>query len=266
MSEQDGEQDSGEVGQSTIGWLELFFDLVVVAAVAVLTEGLRERPDLGGLGMLALLYGAIWLSWVSVVLYANLAREGTRVPTVVFAMFLVAVMAATAPAHFEERANWFAVAFLLLRTTAARASMSTGRLLAGWPLLQFGGLAAPWVVAMWVDPPWKFALWGLGLVVDLAFVLFRGDAELDEQVARLRAKEARHPRREGPGRFEELTVVDVDARHLDERLGLFVIIVLGEAVSQIVVPAATVEWTSDLLPPAIIGFVVLAGLWWLTFS
>ena len=33
-----------------IEWLELFFDLVVVAAVAVLTEGLRADATWGGLG------------------------------------------------------------------------------------------------------------------------------------------------------------------------------------------------------------------------
>jgi low temperature requirement protein LtrA len=247
-------------------WLELFFDLVVVAAVAVLTEGLREEPDLVGLGMFALLYGAIWLSWVSVVLYANLAREGTRVPTVVWSMFLVAVMAATAPAHFEERANYFAIAFLLVRGTASRASMRTGRLLLDWPLLQFGGLALPWVVAIWVDPPWKFVLWGAGLVVDLAFVLLRGDPDAGEMVRRLRGRGTRHDRQRAPDRAVDLEVVDVDPEHLDERLGLFVIIVLGEAVSQIVVPAATTEWDAALVGPAVAGFVVLAGLWWLTFS
>ena len=47
----------------------------------------------------------------------------------------------------------------------------------------------------------------------------------------------------GPEKQPDLEVVDVDAAHLDERLGLFVIIVLGEAVSQLVVPAATTEWT-----------------------
>ena len=45
-----------EGSQSTVEWLELFFDLVVVAAVAVLTEGLREDPAL-----FALLYGAVRL-------------------------------------------------------------------------------------------------------------------------------------------------------------------------------------------------------------
>lgn len=256
------EQESGE----TVEWLELFFDLVVVAAVAVLTEGLREDPSPGGLGMFALLYGAIWLSWVSIVLYANVAGEGTRVQTVVTAMLLLAVMAATAPAHFETRANVFAGAFLLVRGLAARGSMRTGRVLAGWPLLQFGGLATAWLVAMWVRPPYKFWLWALGLLVDLGFVLLRGDIPMEERVERLRRRMRHDGRRGGPQTPPDLEVVGVATGHLDERLGLFMIIVLGEAVSQLVVAAATTEWTPALVRPALLGFVLLVGLWWLTFS
>jgi len=58
----------------------------------------------------------------------------------------------------------------------------------------------------------------------------------------------------------------VDTTHLDERLGIFVIIVLGEAVSQLVFGAATVEWTESLVGTAIGSFTILIGLWWLFFS
>jgi low temperature requirement protein LtrA len=37
-------EQAGDTGD-TVEWLELFFDLVVVAAVAVLTDGLREHPN-----------------------------------------------------------------------------------------------------------------------------------------------------------------------------------------------------------------------------
>ncbi len=257
--------DLPEVGE-TVEWLELFFDLVVVAAVAVLTEGLREDPTLGGLGLFLVVYGAIWLGWVSIVLYANVAGARTHVRVVVTAMFLVAVMAATAPGHFERRANLFAGAFLLLRSLAARSSTETGKVLAGWPLLQLGGLATPWIVAMWVEAPWKYWLWALGLVIDLGVVLLRGEQPADELVARMRRRLHQDDRRGGPVQPPDLEVVTVQTAHLDERMGLFVIIVLGEAVSQLVVATSTTEWTRDLLRPAVLGFVMLAGLWWLTFS
>ncbi|NUR07809.1 MAG: low temperature requirement protein A, partial [Nocardioidaceae bacterium] len=261
MTEDAVVEDRGE----TVEWLELFFDLVVVAAVAVLTEGLREDPTPGGLGLFVVLYVAIWLSWVSVVLYANVARDRTRVSPVVYSMFLVAVMAASAPGHFERRANLFAAAFLLVRAVAARGSLSTGRILTSWPLLQLGGLATPWIVAMWVEAPAKYGLWALGLGVDLFFVLVRGEQPAMEKMQRLRDRmTGRRDRGRRP--VPELEVVGVEEEHLDERLGLFMIIVLGEAVSQLVVAASTRPWTPELLRPGVLGFVMLVGLWWLTFS
>lgn len=250
---------------SVVGWLELFFDLVVVAAIAVLTEGLREDPTGAGIGMFLLLYGAIWLTWTSVVLYANVAKVSTRTRTVVFAMFLVAVMAASAPSHFQARANAFAIGFLVVRGVVAASTRHTGKILTSWPLLQFGGLATPWLIAMWVPTPWKFWLWAFGLVVDLVGTVARGDDDGDETVAELqrRLSRRRQPSRNGGRRPIEpvrLVSVDIDTTHLDERLGIFVIIVLGEAVSQLVFAAAGVDWTGQFLSTAVACFAILIGL------
>ena len=139
-------------------------------------------------------------------------------------------------------------------------------MLASWPLLQFGGLAAPWIVAMWVPAPQKYVLWGVGLALDLLFVLLRGEADPDEhdRAAPPPHDQGRPPR--GPTTRQSLEVVDVNRGHLGERLGLLVIIVLGEAVSQLVIPAAASPWDSGYLRPLIAGFLILVGLWWLTFN
>jgi hypothetical protein len=60
--------------------------------------------------------------------------------------------------------------------------------------------------------------------------------------------------------------VGVDRAHLDERLGLFVIIVLGESVAALVLIAARSEWTREFVSTALAAFVVLVLLWLLTFS
>ena len=77
---------------SVAQWLELFFDLVVVAAVAVITDGLLEDQTVGGFGLAALGYVAVWLSWVAVVLYANVAEGAVHTRTVVTSMFLVGLL------------------------------------------------------------------------------------------------------------------------------------------------------------------------------
>lgn len=102
---------------SRIEWLELFFDLVVVAAVAVLSEAPRVDTTWPGRGIFLVTYDAVWFAWISVVLCADAAAELTRMRTVVVSMLLPAVMAAVAPGH---HANAFAFAFLLVRLFAAR--------------------------------------------------------------------------------------------------------------------------------------------------
>ena len=58
--------------------------------------------------------------------------------------------------------------------------------------------------------------------------------------------------------------LSVDPDHLSERLGLFVIIVLGESVVQIVDTAADTHLDGGLLATAIASFVLLAGMFGLS--
>jgi len=257
-----------------IEWLELFFDLVVVAAVAVLSDALRDDPTWGGLGIFVVTYGAVWFAWVSVVMYADVAAELTRVRTVVVSMFLLAVMAAASPGHAGHRANAFAAAFLLVRLFAARGSLSTGRLMTSWPLLQFGSFTIPWVVSFWVPVPGKYVLWGVALLFELTLVLVRGEQvaqhgidQFHERQDRYQRSRAGRPEERGRSReLPELQEVGVDREHLDERLGLFLIIVLGEAVAALVLTAARTEWDRAFVSSSVASFVLLVLLWLLTFS
>jgi len=280
-----------------VEWLELFFDLVVVAAVAVFSDALREDPSSAGFGIFLVTYGAVWFAWVSVVMYADVAAELTRVRTVVVSMLLLAVMAAAAPGHAGHRANAFAGAFLLVRLFAARGSLRTGRLITSWPLLQSGSFMVPWIVSFWVPVPGKYVLWGAAVVFELGLVLVRGDQMVEQTVSHYRQRldkrqeaEARHEVRvredeaagEGEARrgrearrgqrrasrreVPELQQVGVDRAHLDERLGLFVIIVLGESVAALVLIAARSEWTKEFVSTSVASFVLLVLLWLLTFS
>src|SRR5262245_35207149 len=229
-----------------VEWLELFFDLVVVAAVAVFSDALREDATWGGLGIFMVTYGAVWFAWVSVVMYTDVAGELTRVRTVVGSMLLLAVMAAAAPGHGGHRANAFAGAFLLVRLFAARGSLRTGRLMTSWPLLQSGAFLVTWVVSFWVPVPGKYVLWGAAVLLELGLVLVRGDDMAAQTVSQYQQRmdkiQQANPGTESQrGRIREFPVlseVGVDREHLDERLGLFVIIVLGESVATLVLIAA----------------------------
>jgi len=257
-----------------IEWLELFFDLVVVAAVAVLSEALRESETWGGLGLFLVTYGAVWFAWVSVVMYADVAGELTRVRTVVVSMFLVAVMAASAPGQGGHRANTFAVAFILVRVFAARGALRTGRLMTAWPLLQFGSFTVPWIVSLWVATPGKYLLWGAAVFFEIGLVMVRGEQVAHRAIAQFRqrvnrrqsADDGRPKGRRGRHAPPELQEVEVHRDHLDERLGLFVIIVLGESVAALVLTAARAEWDRQFVSTTLASFALLVLLWLLTFA
>lgn len=106
---------------------------MVVAAVRVLSDGLREDLSARRLGVTVVIYVAIWTSWTLAVFYANVAREKTRVLTMIVAMFLVALMTAIAPLHDASRANLFAAAYIVLRLALARSSSTPPRRRSGPP-------------------------------------------------------------------------------------------------------------------------------------
>src|SRR5262245_52964405 len=257
-----------------VEWLELFFDLVVVAAVAVFSEALRDDPTWGGLGIFLVTYAAVWFAWVTVVMYTDVAGELTRVRTVVVSMLLLAVMAAASPGHGGHRANAFAAAFIIVRLFAARGSLRTGRLMTAWPLLQSGGYVLPWVVSFWVPVPGKYVLWGVAVLFELGLVLVRGDQMVEQnldqyhkRMDKLQEEQAHREKQRGRSQeLPELRAVGVDRAHLDERLGLFVIIVLGESVAALVLVAARSEWTREFVSTSLAAFAVLVLLWLLTFS
>lgn len=165
--------ESGTEPSEPVGWLELFFDLVVVVSMAVLAEHLLEHADLHGVARFALLYAAIWFVWTQSVLYANVAAANIRIGVMLLVMAGIAVMAAAIP-NLDEHANAFAVGFLLCRLLVTRGSMATGKVLTSWPTLQQGGTMLLWFASLWVDTPWKYVLWAVSLAVDIVIAILTG--------------------------------------------------------------------------------------------
>ena len=52
-------------------WLELFFDLCFVAAIAALADGLHHDPTMQGLWHFALLFVPVWWAWMEFTWFAT---------------------------------------------------------------------------------------------------------------------------------------------------------------------------------------------------
>jgi low temperature requirement protein LtrA len=258
-------------------WADLFFDLMAAAGVAALAHVLGPGLDAPALGLYALLFLAFWLSWTTFMLYSNVAAGQTRVVRLLIGMFGLGVMAASVPevarsvlrgGDSVRPLTVFAIAYIATRTYGSH-SWRRDEILSDFPVAQFTVGLLPWFASIWVGEPWKLALWAVGVGLDLLLILaLPGNKILEQAQAKLAAQAAtrRRPRagaRPG-GEVPVIRGVSVDANHLSERLGLFVIIVLGESVVQVVNAAAIAQYGIGLLVTAIASFVLLAGMFGLS--
>jgi low temperature requirement protein LtrA len=246
-------------------WLELFFDLVAVAGVAQIAHLLHGVPEVSDLGLYALLFLAFWTAWINFTLYANVAYENTHVRTVLAAMFGMAVMAAAVPGVHEgddQHARVFALAYVLIRALATRAWQHRRQILVDWPAAQMSLGVIPWIVSLWAHDPTRYWLWALGIALDL-YVTFAVSAR--DIVEHQEARERRESRSDRRGSTESPSPARSQTEHLSERLGLFVIIVLGEGVAQVVQATSDTEWDRKLYTLAVAAFFLLAALWSLSF-
>ena len=243
-------------------WKELFFDLVVVAGIGQLAHLLHEDTEPTTLGLYAVLYLAFWISWAGFAVYGNVAGDDAKTSVLIAAMLGLAVMAASVPGIHGSRAAAFVVAYVALRWYAG-AVVQRGRVLLDWPLAQYGLGALPWLVSLWVDAPLRYWLWGVGIVIDLVLLLVTsGERALQEAEERL--ERVKTSRRRGGPRAGLLSIegARTEEEHLSERLGLFVIIVLGEGLIQVIDAAAdSAQWDRATVVVALGAFALLASVW-----
>jgi low temperature requirement protein LtrA len=259
-------------------WAELFFDLVAVAGVSALAYVLRFELGAAALGLYALLFLAFWLSWTTFMLYSNIAAGQTRVLRLLIGMFGLGVMAASVRdvAHTvlgdggsARPLTVFTIAYIATRFYGAQ-SWRRGEVLLDFPVAQYTIGALPWLASIWVGEPLKLALWAVGVGLDLLIILvLSGNKVLERFQARITSAQAAARRRpRGGGRPDRpgpvIRGVSLDAALLSERLGLFVLIVLGESVVQVVTAASEVPYGASLLATGFASFALLAGLFGLS--
>jgi low temperature requirement protein LtrA len=289
-------EQTGAAEERHASWLELFFDLTVVAAAAQISHRLHGAETIGQVAICAAMFYAVWSVWTATSVYANVAGERTRRRTVLWTMLGIGVMAAAAPgvwpgllpeheaaelsarASGDSRTIAFTIAFLLCRGLASRSASSDGKVIGFWPATQ-GVTAAPWVVALVVKPETAYWLWLGGIAADLLFSVMgaRNPKAMEQRADSIRRDQDKQQRRDRLfyrlpfGRPDDVPVqpplismAKVERGHLDERLGLFVIIVLGEALAQVVAADTALEWDWRVLVASLAAFWLLVELWQLT--
>ncbi|MFE5333415.1 low temperature requirement protein A [Embleya sp. NPDC056575] len=128
-------------------------------------------------------------------------------------------------------------------------------------MAQLGFGTTPWLISLWVDAPARYGLWALGLALDF-LILFtvsgtRTLGAATRRVDRLLRRRADRERTPAPS----VEAAYTNTPHLAERLGLYVIIVLGEGVSQVVSAASDTTRDPGTVATALGAFTLLVGVW-----
>ena len=228
--------------------MELFFDLVFVAFVGQLAHGIHGNPGWPEFGTYLLLFFPAWWAWANIVSVINLL-PGLSARALGLAMLLAmaaaGLMATSAHEAFGERAWAFSLANCALRVLLLvlwlyqHRQMST---IPPWRIWIYnGGTATLWLIAVLLPFQAAVILWALAIAIEVGMVALS---------SRIGAQS---------------TLVGINVEHAAERLGLFVIIVLGESVLTIV-DEVSQDWAPGPGLAASLGFVIVALLGWAFFQ
>jgi low temperature requirement protein LtrA len=229
-------------------WLELFFDLVFVVAIAQLAQELVHDHTLGGFAIFAGLFLPVFIAWQGFTFYAD--RFDTD--DVLFRVVMLAGMLAIAALAVQipdvaagERAAGFVVTYATLRLLVIALYLRAWKPVPDARALiarYAGGYSISvgiWLGSLFVDPPGRYVMWGIGLAIEYAMPVL---------AQRLHSR------------------VPVDSSHVPERFALFTIIVLGESVVAVALGTADNDWRTASVAVAAAGFVFVACLWWVYFD
>lgn len=231
-------------GKRRTAWLEFFFDLVFVVAIDQVARRLQHGVNAREAIVYLALYAPVWWAWVGFVLYTD--RFGTddlsdRLLTLL-QIGAALVIAATATKATSDRASAFAIAYgafrliLAVRYAIAARYVREVRQECAREAIGFALAAGIWITSAAVPAPWRFWMWGLGLVIDV--------------LTPFASPRMHH-------------VVPPDPHHVEERFGTFINISLGEGFVGLVEAMRDQQtWSGALFATAALSLVIGFSIWW----
>ncbi|SDI03410.1 Low temperature requirement protein LtrA [Planococcus glaciei] len=233
-------------------WLELFFDLIFVAAIAKATHVLLhlENGIIPGeyLFKFVLIFIPIWWSWVGQTLYTNRFGEDrlSHRLFMILQMFFMVVLTASLSPDFDNYYIPFLIGYIGVRMVTALQYIYTLRSLKGPSRavakhLGFGFLIGIFIslLSVFFDSWLRYFILYLGIIIDLFIPILNR---------------------------KHLEKVPVNTPHLLERFGLLTIILFGESIVSLVAIFETEAflWSEVIL--IFLAFLVIIAMWWQYFD
>jgi low temperature requirement protein LtrA len=230
-------------------WLELFFDLVYVAAIIELGYILTDDVTPAGIVNFIALFIPIWWSWVGTTFYSNRFDSDDVLHRILvfIQIFAISSLAINVYEGLTDTFVGFAISYAVVRLILVVMYYRVYRALpSARPLVRryitgFCAAAALWVIAAFLPDPLRLLMALMSIVIDFYTPL---------------APKSRALQRDLPP----------SPHHLPERFGLFTIIVLGELFLKVVRELAGQTSPLSAWLAGICLFIVAVGLWWLYFE
>ncbi len=237
-------------GQRVVDWLELFYDLIHVAALLQLGQSLVGDLSIQGIGRFVALFTLLWWAWVGTTFLMNRIEVDDLVhrSLVIAQMLAIGALALVADDAFGEHSAWFALAYFFIRLSLVLMYARVWRHIPrARPLaesfLRFNGIStALWLLSVMVPAPARFWLWAIAFLIDVSWI---ASPTIRRRIA---------------------TAYPPDQAHMTERFALFSLIVLGESIIKIIGSIADYGVTADSLVHGALAFLIVVALWWTYFD
>ena len=229
-------------------WLELLYDLAFAALVAQLTYSVAQHHSSVTDILSTLLVGyAIFIAWLGTTVTRNLRDSESRLDKLIVQVQILGAlgMNMSLPSVFEGDPTAFCLTFVFVKTIQILVShvfmiknpdqapktnnMMQGRVIA----------TVLWILSAFVLMPYFYVVAFMALLVDLLTPLTQGKGN---------------------------TITYLNVSHLQERLGLFLIMVIGESVLIVSLTNTVVQY--GIKEPIIVlaGVISMLALWWAYFN
>jgi len=242
---------STHIAERKISWLELFYDLVYVIVISKITHYLAEHPGTSGILDYGYLFAMTFWGWYNGSMHHDLHGSPgirTRFMTL-WQMMAVGALAVTLDSPPESILNRTTIAIMFLQLFITYLWWSVGIYdkqhrkfnlpYTFWFLTAFVLL----IITFWVPFPYKRIIFWVALVINyLPFALTARRLEKDNTDYTL-------------------------SSNMSERLGLFTIIIFGEAILG-VINSVSHSAVLDIYIGLYfgLGILIIFALWWIFFS
>ncbi|WP_338452465.1 low temperature requirement protein A [Niallia oryzisoli] len=238
--------------EKKVTWLELFYDLLFVAAVAAATHVLLHVEDshihTEYLVKFVLIFIPIWWAWVGQTIFVNRFGKDLFHQRIflILQMFFVLIMTSSLSADFDPNYLSFLIGYIGLRAMTAIQYLIVQRIETGVRKLAALFLGRYfWIgivislFSVFFDSWVRYAVLYSGILIDIIVPIL--------------------------GR-KCLEKVPPNTAHLLERFGLFTIILFGEALISTLAVIQPTQGNWNSINFAIISFILIISMWWQYFD